>query len=93
MCAQYDMPYEKMKLWYDGYDLKGEQIYNPRSVVMSLLGYLTYDFYEQKVSVPNQRYRRNLSLAYYSAKKIIWFIGNWLVEKAMQIWYLCQEIP
>lgn len=28
-----------MKQWYDGYDLKGVQIYNPRSVVMSLLGH------------------------------------------------------
>lgn len=38
LCIQYDMPYEKMKQWYDGYELKGVQIYNPRSVVMSLLG-------------------------------------------------------
>ena len=39
LCVQYDMPYEKMKQWYDGYELKGIQIYNPRSVVMSLLGH------------------------------------------------------
>lgn len=39
LCDQYDMPYEKMKQWYDGYELKGVQIYNPRSVVMSLLGH------------------------------------------------------
>ena len=136
LCVQYDMPYEKMKQWYDGYELKGVQIYNPRSVVMSLLGhdfdsywtktetyealkkyiqldmynlkalvtrliagesvpvnpdkfqndmttlesaddvltllvhlgYLTYDFYNQKVTIPNQE-----------------------VQKELQEWYLCQE--
>ena len=39
LCPQYDMSYDKMKQWYDGYDLKGIQIYNPRSVVMSLSGH------------------------------------------------------
>lgn len=29
----------KMKKWYDGYDLKGISIYNPRSVVMSITGH------------------------------------------------------
>ena len=33
------MSYDKMNQWYDGYDLKGIQIYNPRSVVMSLSGH------------------------------------------------------
>ena len=28
LCPQYDMSYDKMKQWYDGYDLKGIQIYN-----------------------------------------------------------------
>lgn len=23
LCPQYDMSYDKMKQWYDGYDLKG----------------------------------------------------------------------
>lgn len=47
LCPAYDMPYEKMKQWYDGYDLKGIQIYNPRSVVMSLLGH-DFDSYWTK---------------------------------------------
>lgn len=47
LCIQYDMPYEKMKQWYDGYELKGIQIYNPRSVVMSLLGH-DFDSYWTK---------------------------------------------
>ncbi len=38
LCGEYDMPYSEMKRWYDGYDLKGISIYNPRSVVMSLTG-------------------------------------------------------
>ena len=36
-----------MKQWYDGYDLKGIQIYNPRSVVMSLSGH-DFDSYWTK---------------------------------------------
>ena len=47
LCQQYDMPYDKTKQWYDGYDLKGIQIYNPRSVVMSMLGH-DYDSYWTK---------------------------------------------
>ena len=47
LCRQYDMPYDKTKQWYDGYDLKGVQIYNPRSVVMSMLGH-DYDSYWTK---------------------------------------------
>ena len=47
LCPQYDMSYDKMKQWYDGYDLKGIQIYNPRSVVMSLSGH-DFDSYWTK---------------------------------------------
>lgn len=39
LCKEYDMPFKKMKLWYDGYNLKGLSIYNPRSVVLSLTGH------------------------------------------------------
>lgn len=30
------MPFDETKRWYDGYDLMGISIYNPRSVVMSI---------------------------------------------------------
>lgn len=36
LCEQYSMSFELMKQWYDGYDLKGMSIYNPRSVVQSI---------------------------------------------------------
>ena len=38
LCEKYNMPYDETKRWYDGYDLKGVSIYNPRSVVMSMTG-------------------------------------------------------
>lgn len=38
LCDEYKMPYSEMRRWYDGYDLKGVSVYNPRSVVMSLTG-------------------------------------------------------
>ena len=47
LCAQYDMPFEETKRWYDGYSLKGLSIYNPRSVVMSMSGH-DFDSYWTK---------------------------------------------
>ncbi len=44
LCDEYDMPLDETKRWYDGYDLKGVSIYNPRSVVMSMTGH-DYDNY------------------------------------------------
>lgn len=44
LCQQYDMPFDETKRWYDGYNLKGISIYNPRSVVMSMTGH-DYDNY------------------------------------------------
>lgn len=38
LCDRFNKPYDEMKYWYDGYDLNGISIYNPRSVVMSLTG-------------------------------------------------------
>ena len=44
LCLRFDMPFEPTKRWYDGYNLKGVSIYNPRSVVMSMTGH-DYDNY------------------------------------------------
>lgn len=44
LCEKYNMPYDETKRWYDGYNLKGVSIYNPRSVVMSMTGH-DYDNY------------------------------------------------
>ncbi len=44
LCEKYEMPYDETKRWYDGYNLKGFSIYNPRSVVMSMTGH-DYDSY------------------------------------------------
>lgn len=44
LCEEYNMPFDETKRWYDGYNLKGTSIYNPRSVVMSMTGH-DYDNY------------------------------------------------
>lgn len=44
LCDEYGMPFDETKRWYDGYNLKGVSIYNPRSVVMSMTG-RDYDNY------------------------------------------------
>ena len=38
LCEKYQMSLEETKQWYDGYNLNGVFIYNPRSVVMSMTG-------------------------------------------------------
>ena len=38
LCEQYKMSKAETKRWYDGYDLMGTAIYNPRSVVVSMTG-------------------------------------------------------
>ena len=37
LCDKYHMPFEKMKQWYDGYNVNGISIYNPQSVVEAVL--------------------------------------------------------
>lgn len=36
LCRDYDADRERMRYWYDGYDVDGLAIYNPRSVVQAL---------------------------------------------------------
>lgn len=69
LCVQYDMPYEKMKQWYDGYDLKGVQIYNPRSVVMSLLGH-DFDSYWTKTET-YEALKKYIQLDMYNLKALV----------------------
>lgn len=38
LCQEYNMPFEETRQWYDGYNLRGVSVYNPRSVVMSMTG-------------------------------------------------------
>ena len=47
LCLEYDMSYEETKRWYDGYLVRGREIYNPRSVVMSMTGH-DFDSYWTK---------------------------------------------
>ena len=47
LCDRYQMDFEMTKHWYDGYNLKGLSIYNPRSVVMSITGH-DFDSYWTK---------------------------------------------
>ena len=37
LCKEYNADYEEYKRWYDGYSQRGIEIYNPESVVKSLL--------------------------------------------------------
>ncbi len=37
LCAKYDMNFDEIKSWYDGYKLNGIDIYNPKSVVEAII--------------------------------------------------------
>lgn len=47
LCEKYGMSFEETKRWYDGYDLKGLSIYNPRSVVTAMTSH-DFDNYWSK---------------------------------------------
>lgn len=69
LCVRYDMPYDKMKQWYDGYDLKGVHVYNPRSVVMSLLGH-DFDSYWTKTET-YEALKKYIQLDMYNLKVLV----------------------
>ena len=69
LCIQYNMPFKKMKQWYDGYELKGIQIYNPRSVVMSLLGH-DFDSYWTKTET-YEALKKYIQLDMYNLKELV----------------------
>lgn len=69
LCQEYDMPYEQTKQWYDGYDLKGVQIYNPRSVVMSMLGH-DFDSYWTKTET-YEALKKYIQLDMYNLKELV----------------------
>lgn len=58
-----------MKQWYDGYELKGIHIYNPRSVVMSLLGH-DFDSYWTKTET-YEALKKYIQLDMYNLKAFI----------------------
>lgn len=37
LCDKYQMPLDEFKRWYDGYDINGISIYNPKSVVEAII--------------------------------------------------------
>jgi hypothetical protein len=63
------MSYDKMKQWYDGYDLKGIQIYNPRSVVMSLSGH-DFDSYWTKTET-YEALKKYIQMDMYNLKELV----------------------
>ena len=60
---------EEVKQWYDGYDLKGIQIYNPRSVVMSLSGH-DFDSYWTKTET-YEALKKYIQMDMYNLKELV----------------------
>ena len=47
LCDRYEMPFEDLRSWYDGYNVDGVDVYNPRSVVMSVTGHRLSNYWTQ----------------------------------------------
>ena len=50
LCCKYDISYEDMRSWYDGYNLNGTELYCPRSVVKAVTD-REFDCYWSKTEV------------------------------------------
>ena len=49
LCVEYDMDFESVKNWYDGYQIDGKHMYNPNSVSLSMQNQ-DYDSYWKNTS-------------------------------------------
>ncbi len=49
LCGKYGLDYEECRSWYDGYSLNGYEIYNPESVVKSIIN-RSFEGYWSKTS-------------------------------------------
>ena len=47
LCDKYHIPFEKMKQWYDGYNVNGISIYNPQFVVEAILKNIFDNYWSQ----------------------------------------------
>lgn len=52
LCKKHEMSFEEIKRWYDGYNLKGLSIYNPRSVITAMTS-RDFDNYWSKTETYN----------------------------------------
>ena len=49
LCKTYDMDFESVKAWYNGYSIDGFHMYNPNSVVQAMLDH-DFDYYWKNTS-------------------------------------------
>ena len=47
LCNKYQMPYDEIKQWYDGYNVDNISIYNPKSVVEAMLRHRIDNFWSK----------------------------------------------
>ncbi len=59
LCEKWSMDFSEVKSWYDGYRLKGMEIYNPRSVVKAMTDHECGDYWLATASTESaERYMR-----------------------------------
>ncbi len=51
LCEEWGMDFDEVKSWYDGYRLNGMEIYNPRSVVMAMMGHKCGDYWTSTAGI------------------------------------------
>jgi hypothetical protein len=51
LCDKYDMDFDEMKRWYDGYELNGVHVYNPKSVTDAIRRNNIANYWTQTVAL------------------------------------------
>ena len=69
LCEKYGMSFEETKRWYDGYDLKGLSVYNPRSVVMAMTSH-DFDNYWTKTET-YESLKKYIQINSFGLKEIV----------------------
>lgn len=69
LCEKYGMSFEETKRWYDGYDLKGLSVYNPRSVVMAMMSH-DFDNYWTKTET-YESLKKYIQINSFGLKEIV----------------------
>ena len=47
LCSEYNIPPEKVRQWYDGYNVNGISVYNPKSVVEAMMSRIFDNYWTQ----------------------------------------------
>ena len=85
LCKQYDMDFETIKAWYNGYLIDGIHMYNPNSVSMSIIKHQLDSYWKNTSSFASiNTLLIHLGYLGYDAERKKAFIPNYEVATAFE---------